>query len=101
LRADGHLFAICRRSGAGVDAGAATRLDHDRARSLEDLQISPFRAVLANVLRTELDVEADVRMNASAFGQSFSEYTGVHVHVGFLTGRARTAVGDVDLHLVR
>src|SRR5579859_193286 len=57
LRANHDLIRPRRYSRTGVDAGAATRLDHGCAGFLEDIQVALAHAVFACGLRAELNVE--------------------------------------------
>src|ERR1039458_2151457 len=57
LRADDHLVGTRRNSRSGVDAGAATRLDHLCAGLAEDVEIALTHAVFARLLRSELEIE--------------------------------------------
>ncbi len=59
LCADDHLFRPGGHARSGIDAGSATGLDHVRSRFLENVEISFADAVLARLLRSELDVKQD------------------------------------------
>src|SRR5690348_9811157 len=57
LGADYHLIGTRRNPWPGVDAGPAAGLDHNGPRLLEHLQVALAHAVLARLLRPELNVE--------------------------------------------
>src|SRR5271166_5167400 len=60
LRADHDLIGTRGYSRSRVDACAATRLDHVRARLLEDFEVTLAPRILARFLRAELDPELDI-----------------------------------------
>src|SRR5215471_11179527 len=98
LRADHHLVRPLRNSRPGINARAATRLDHVRAGFLENVEIALAHAVLARLLRTELKIELAAVRDALALPQRVAQHQRVHVHVFVLARRAGAAVGDLDRH---
>src|SRR5581483_630841 len=96
LRADHDLVGTRRDSRTSIDARSAAWLNDFRSRLAKDFKIAFAHAVLACLLRTELDVELDRRRHALALTQRVAEDGSVHVHVFVLAGSAGTAIGDFD-----
>src|SRR5436309_16117708 len=59
LRADYDLIGTGGNSGSGINAGSATRFNYFGSSFLKDIEIALANAVVARVLRAELDIELD------------------------------------------
>src|ERR1022692_5277574 len=81
LRADYYLLRPRRHSRPGVDARAATRLDHVRPSFLENVEITLAYAVVACLLRSKLDVELHRIRHPFAMLERIGEHECIHVHV--------------------
>src|SRR5215831_8900958 len=57
LGADHDLVGTRRDARAGVDAGAAARLNHNCSCSLKDVQVTLADAVFARLLRAKLNIK--------------------------------------------
>src|SRR5205814_5478866 len=98
LRADYDLIRPRRNSRAGVDARAATRLNHNRSGLAENLEVTFANAILARLLRSKLNVELHRVGNAFALAQGVREHTRIHVHIVIFPGRACATIGDLHRH---
>src|SRR5581483_471147 len=83
-------------SRSSIDTCSAAGLDDFGSSLAEDIEVALAQAVLARLLRAELDVELHRGRHPFALAERTAEDGRVHVHVFVFARRTGAAVGDLN-----